>query len=79
MPAGKQVSVEIDDAENKPVYQKMLTVGARGSISRRNYDSPVATLGGYNIEVKSGDSVMSGDFEVEEYKKPEYEVRVTHG
>ena len=37
-----------------------------------------AALGNYSIEVQAGDeNFMNGNFEVEEYKKPEYEVRVT--
>ena len=36
-----------------------------------------AALGNYSIQVRAGeDEFMNGNFEVEEYKKPEYEVRV---
>ena len=77
VPAGKQVSVQIQDTDQKPVYQKAMTVSPAGSISG-DLDLPAgASLGNYNIEVKAGDSIMTGDFDVEEYKKPEYEVRVT--
>ncbi|SPE39149.1 Alpha-2-macroglobulin domain protein [Candidatus Sulfopaludibacter sp. SbA3] len=78
VPAGKAVSVTIQDQEQKPIYQKSLTTSATGTI---NDDLPIptsATLGNYFIEIKStvGDGYMSGSFEVQEYKKPEYEVRV---
>ncbi|MGO9256596.1 MAG: alpha-2-macroglobulin family protein [Bryobacteraceae bacterium] len=76
VPAGKQVSVEIDDAEQKPVYQKMLTASASGAIHDDLALAPGAALGDYYIQVKAGDSMMGGNFQVEEYKKPEYEVRV---
>ncbi len=37
-----------------------------------------AALGNYLIQVRTPDEAfMAGNFEVEEYKKPEYEVRVT--
>src|ERR1019366_4071796 len=37
-----------------------------------------AALGAYFIQVKPGEQYISGEgFEVQEYKKPEYEVRVT--
>ena len=39
-----------------------------------------AALGNYSIKCAAGEeSYMNGSFEVEEYKKPEYEVRVTPG
>ncbi len=77
VPAGKEVSVEIQDAEQKPVYQKTLTVGANGAIHDDLTLGAAASLGNYFIQVKaSDDNFMSGDFEVQEYKKPEYEVRV---
>ncbi|MDE3168323.1 MAG: alpha-2-macroglobulin, partial [Acidobacteriota bacterium] len=55
-----------------------LTATAAGTI-HDEFDLPAsAALGNYNLQVRSADEAfMSGDFEVEEYKKPEYEVRVT--
>ena len=77
VPAGKSVSVEVQDAEQKPVYRETLTASATGAV-RDDLVLPVsAALGNYSIEVHAGDdNMMSGSFEVEEYKKPEYEVRV---
>ena len=43
-------------------------------------DIPLSTgaaLGYYSIAVVSGDETASGGFEVQEYRKPEFEVRVT--
>jgi alpha-2-macroglobulin len=77
-PAGKSLSVEIQDAEQKPVYRKTLTANANGTIADEFTLTPSSALGSYSINVRSGeDSYMNGSFEVEEYKKPEYEVRVT--
>ena len=78
VPAGKPLSVEIQDAEQKPVYRKTLTANANGTI-RDDLELPAgAALGSYSIQVHAGEeSFMNGSFEVEEYKKPEYEVRVT--
>ena len=80
MPAGKAVSVTIQDPEQKPVYQKTLTASANGTI----HDD--LTLAGQRraratttSRSKSGEGFMNGNFEVEEYKKPEYEVRVMPG
>jgi uncharacterized protein YfaS (alpha-2-macroglobulin family) len=74
IPAGIKVSVEIQDADQKPVYQKMLTTSANGTIHDDLELSPTAALGNYFIQVKAGEDLMSGNFEVEDYKKPEYEV-----
>jgi alpha-2-macroglobulin len=78
VPAGKPFSVDIEDAEQKPVYRKTLTASATGTI-RDDVELPAgASLGSYSIQVRAGDeNFMNGSFEVEEYKKPEYEVRVT--
>jgi uncharacterized protein YfaS (alpha-2-macroglobulin family) len=80
IPAGKSLVVEIQDAEQKAVYKKNLTATGNGTI-HDEFDLPVsAALGNYNIQVRSPDEAfMAGNFEVEEYKKPEYEVRVTLG
>ena len=77
VPAGETVSVEIQDPAQKPVYRKTLKVSETGSI-RDDLDlGPGAALGTYSIEIHSGDqSFSNASFEVEEYKKPEYEVRV---
>jgi uncharacterized protein YfaS (alpha-2-macroglobulin family) len=78
VPAGRVFAVEIMDAEEKPVYRKTLTANANGTI-RDDLELPAsAALGSYSIQVRAGEeNFMNGSFEVEEYKKPEYEVRVT--
>jgi len=76
VPSGRQVSVTIQDPEQKPAYQKTLTTSAGGTIHDDLVLPAGAALGNYFIEVKSGEDFMNGNFEVEEYKKPEYEVRV---
>jgi hypothetical protein len=76
VPANQEVAVQITDADGKSVYQKSLTTSTNGII-HDEYSLPRASaLGAYFIQVKAGESNMSGNFDVEEYKKPEYEVRV---
>lgn len=77
VPAGRPIAVQIMDPDQKPVYQKTLTTSANGTIHDDLILAPAASLGSYYIQAKAGDGFMSGNFEVEEYKKPEYEVRVT--
>ena len=77
IPAAKTVSVVVNDSDQKPVYQKSLTVSPTGSIHDELTLPVTAALGDYDIQIKSGDTfVASDEFEVQEYKKPEYEVRV---
>jgi len=76
VPAGRKLAVEIQDSGLKPVYQKTLTASPNGTIEDHLILAPGAALGIYFIQAKAGDDYMGGNFEVEEYKKPEYEVRV---
>jgi hypothetical protein len=77
LPGAKSFSVTVSDSDQKPVYQKSLTVSPTGSLHDELTLPPTAALGLYSLEIKSGDSVVTyGNFEVQEYKKPEYEVRV---
>ncbi len=94
VPAGRKVSVEIDDPDQKPVYQKILATTANGTIADDLTLTPAAALGSYYIRVTAGqgaaaggvadegegyENSTSGGFDVEAYRKPEYEVRVTPG
>ncbi|HEV3198406.1 MAG TPA: MG2 domain-containing protein [Bryobacteraceae bacterium] len=76
VPAGAELQVEIQDSDQKPVYSKTLTVSANGSLHGDLVLSPTATLGYYSLQVKDAAVLLSANFEVQEYKKPEYEVRV---
>jgi alpha-2-macroglobulin len=77
VPAGKSVNVEIQDPDQKPVYQKTLVASANGTIHDDLNLPAASSLGVYFLQVKAGEAFMSGNFEVEDYKKPEYEVHVT--
>jgi len=77
VPAGKPATVQIQDSDQKTVYQKSLGVSANGTIHDEFVLGASASLGSYNVEVHLGDNQASNFFDVEEYKKPEYEVRVT--
>jgi hypothetical protein len=76
VPAAKALSVEIQDPEQKPVYRKTLTTNSNGTLHDEFTIPAGAALGSYSVEVHTGDEQnMEGSFDVEEYKKPEYEVR----
>jgi uncharacterized protein YfaS (alpha-2-macroglobulin family) len=77
LPAGKTVSVSVSDQEGATIYEQDLPFSTRGTFSGE-LDLPEETpLGNYNINASIGDESATGYFEVAEYKKPEYKVKVT--
>jgi uncharacterized protein YfaS (alpha-2-macroglobulin family) len=80
VPAGEPVQVTVEDTNSKQVYHAETSVSQFGGVHGDFTLGTDAALGYYSISVtrKSGARYgMSGGFNVEEYKKPEYEVRVT--
>jgi hypothetical protein len=80
VPAGAQVDVLVEDSTSKPLFQKSMPVSSFGTIHADVTLSVNAALGYYSISVRSPGATRyqaSGGFHVEEYKKPEYEVKVT--
>ena len=71
------MSVEVQDPEGKPVVRKDAPVSAMGTVQGDVPLAADAALGYYSIQIHFGENEVSGGFWVEEYKKPEYEVRVT--
>jgi uncharacterized protein YfaS (alpha-2-macroglobulin family) len=77
IPAGRMVSVTVTDDEGSNIYEKELPLSTRGTFTGELDLPEEAPLGNYNINASIADSSASGYFQVEEYKKPEYKVRVT--
>jgi hypothetical protein len=76
MPDLKDATVEVSDAEGKPIYRKELSLSAFGSI-KGELELPItASLGYYGIKISLDSFESYGSFQVEEYKKPEYEVKI---
>jgi len=71
------VTVEVKDPNQKTVYQQKLELSRFGSFHGSLTLSPLAALGVYEITAHAGDKSVGGDFEVQEYKKPEFEVLVS--
>ncbi|HEV8487860.1 MAG TPA: MG2 domain-containing protein [Blastocatellia bacterium] len=76
IPTGN-VGVTIEDPNSGKVLSKSLTLSARGTFSGEVDIAAGAPLGSYRIVARVGSSETSGEFEVQEYKKPEYKVAVT--
>ena len=77
MVGGRSVSVHVEDPNNGKVLEKDLPLSARGTFSGELDVAGSAPLGGYRIVARVGTAEASGYFEVQEYKKPEYKVKVT--
>ncbi len=74
----RALNVTITDPDGKEILQKVLTLTPRGTFSGE-VDLPAgAALGGYEIVVNmNGVEAARSFFEVAEYKKPEYKVKVS--
>jgi uncharacterized protein YfaS (alpha-2-macroglobulin family) len=73
----KTVNVTIEDPNNGKVFEKELPLSTRGTFSGEVDIADEAPLGSYTITAAIGEARSSGYFEVQEYKKPEFKVKVT--
>ena len=71
------VEVRVSDLTDKVIYRERRKVDAFGGVSAEVPLSAGVALGDYAIAVLHGDETASGSFEVQQYRKPEFEVRVT--
>jgi len=71
------VSVTIEDPSNASIFAKDLPLTARGTFSGELELSEEAPLGNYRVVAEADGGSSSGDFQVAEYKKPEYKVKVS--
>ena len=78
LPKLAQIHIMIQDDQQKSVYDKQLPVSAMGTV-QGDLDLPMtASLGSYNIKSDThADLSYLGGFQVEDYRKPEYQVHVT--
>ena len=78
LPSGQEYNVQITDMEGKDVFTTSLKASLMGSVNGEYTIPTNAALGDYNVSIRTGENyTQGGSFAVEEYKKPEYEVRVT--
>jgi hypothetical protein len=75
-PAVEEVAYELGDPEGQIVDRRSLRLSKFGTVSGEWKIPANAPLGYYTIHLRSGESRQVGSFQVEEYRKPEYEVKV---
>lgn len=76
VPANQEVWIEIQDSEGQSVHREKKRLSSMGTLNGTWTVPAAARLGYYAVQMQSGESVHSGGFMVEEYRKPEYQVRV---
>jgi hypothetical protein len=72
-----EAEVVVSDANDKVVFRRQVKLDAFGSVQASFPVPATAALGNYAIRIQSGESQGLGGFEVQEYRKPEFEVIVT--
>jgi alpha-2-macroglobulin len=73
----KQVEVSMSDPNDKVVFRQQVSVDEFGSVLASFPLTQGVALGHYGVRVASEDDEANGGFEVQEYRKPEFEVTVT--
>jgi uncharacterized protein YfaS (alpha-2-macroglobulin family) len=76
LPDIKSAEVEVTGADGKPVFRKSINVSRFGTLEGAFELPMTAALGYYSIQIQAGAATGYGGFQVEEYKKPEYEVKI---
>ncbi|NOT59707.1 MAG: hypothetical protein HOP19_05715, partial [Acidobacteria bacterium] len=74
--ADRTVRVSVEDNDGGKLLEKEIPLSARGTFSGEVDLSGAAKLGYYNIKATLNDAEATTGFEVAEYKKPEFKVRV---
>ncbi|MGH9936233.1 MAG: alpha-2-macroglobulin family protein, partial [Blastocatellia bacterium] len=77
LPTARAAGVKISDQDNKEIFNKELPISSRGSFSGEVELPANAPLGYYSVVATIGGATARGSFEVAEYKKPEFKVKVT--
>jgi uncharacterized protein YfaS (alpha-2-macroglobulin family) len=73
----KQVEMSASDLNGKVVFRQSLSVDAFGAVHATVPVPSSAALGRWTLKVVTGEQEATGGFEVQEYRKPEFEVIVT--
>jgi len=69
--------IAIRDLNDKVVFRRSATPDGFGAVHASFRLPSTAALGSYNIRVASGEHQANGGFEVQEYRRPEFEVIVS--
>lgn len=77
LPTMKTVRVKIIDPGEKMVHEASIAVNRFGSFSGSFTLAATPSLGEYGLTATGGDEIWNGSFKVLEYRKPEFEVKLS--
>lgn len=77
IPKQRTAHVFVQDDRGQRIYEKDHVISNYGTFDGSLDLDKSAPLGYYSVQIELGEYPLSGSFYVEEYKKPEYEVKVT--
>lgn len=82
LPKDSSATVEIEDSDGKPLLKKKVSISKFGTVAGEVILPAGAALGYYSVNVALGGGEEHavkayGGFQVQEYRKPDYEVKVT--
>jgi alpha-2-macroglobulin len=69
--------VAVSDTNDKVVFRQSLAADGFGAVAASFAVPTTGALGFYTVTVSSGDQEATGGFEVQEYRRPEFEVILT--
>ena len=69
--------VVVSDTNDKVVFRRQVKLDGFGAVQASFPVPATAALGNYTIRIQSGDAQGTSGFEVQEYRKPEFEVILT--
>jgi uncharacterized protein YfaS (alpha-2-macroglobulin family) len=69
--------VVVADANDKVVFRRQIKLDGFGALQATFPVPATAALGNYSIRIQSGEAQGMGGFEVQEYRKSEFEVILT--
>ncbi len=73
----KQVELSVSDNNDKVIFRERQDVDSFGAVNAKVPLAAGAALGYYTVSVNSEDDKATSTFEVQEYRKPEFEVSVS--
>lgn len=77
VPKQRTAKVFVQDDRGQRIYERDHVISGYGTFDGELDLDKAATLGYYSVQIELGEYPQSGSFYVEEYKKPEYEVKVS--
>ncbi len=72
-----EVEVRVSDTQDKVVFRRTMAVDGFGAVAASFPVPASAALGAYSVRVATGEYEAQGAFEVQEYRRPEFEVMLT--